>query len=348
MSNKNDTLINRYVYDVTRRLPEKEREDVKKELESSIYDMLPENPGQKDIENILYELGAPSLLAEKYRQKPRYLISPALFDNYIRALKWILPLCGIVFFIIGVIRASDLAKTDFELSASSWVNFSVIIIFAGISEGISGVLQGLCYTTLGFGIADHIGNKANPNKTWKIENLPECPAHEKNAIPLSDSILELIFPIVFYIFAICLCLGLVPIVFSIQNANSTVSAFFSTSFLMSCIFVFIISIVLELITGIVKIIYRRWFPLVCGIKIGCTLLGMITTLYLVNRDNIFHNDFIAFLQSSREWGDFDLLRFLANGDPRPAIIISCIIVIVTLTECGVVIYKMDKSRFQRK
>ena len=77
--------IERYVYDVARRLPEKDREEVKKELRANIYDMLPENAGNEQVKKVLYELGSPASLAEKYRQKPRYLISPAYYDEYVRA-----------------------------------------------------------------------------------------------------------------------------------------------------------------------------------------------------------------------------------------------------------------------
>lgn len=41
-----NNLIERYVYDVTRRLPEKDRDEVSSELKSNIYDMLPENAGK--------------------------------------------------------------------------------------------------------------------------------------------------------------------------------------------------------------------------------------------------------------------------------------------------------------
>lgn len=41
---KKADMIDRYIYDVIRRLPEKERADVRQELRANIYDMLPEAP----------------------------------------------------------------------------------------------------------------------------------------------------------------------------------------------------------------------------------------------------------------------------------------------------------------
>ena len=96
MENKSTNLIERYVHDVARRLPEKEREDVKDELRANIYDMLPEGASEEQIRNVLYELGSPASLAGKYRQNPRYLISPAYYDEYVNVLKWVLPLVGVI------------------------------------------------------------------------------------------------------------------------------------------------------------------------------------------------------------------------------------------------------------
>ena len=76
-----ENLIERYVYDVVRRLPEQEQDEVGAELRSNIYDMLPEDAGDADVCAAITELGSPLLLAEQYRQNPRCLISPALYDN---------------------------------------------------------------------------------------------------------------------------------------------------------------------------------------------------------------------------------------------------------------------------
>ena len=64
-------LIRRYVYAVTKRLPRKSREDVAKELNTLIADMLEERCGQvlpteKDVRVVLTELGTPAELYDQY------------------------------------------------------------------------------------------------------------------------------------------------------------------------------------------------------------------------------------------------------------------------------------------
>jgi hypothetical protein len=65
--------------------------------------MLPEHPDEEAIKKVLNSLGSPAALAEKYRQNPRYLISPAYFDEYTRTLKWVLPLVGLVVMAVGML-----------------------------------------------------------------------------------------------------------------------------------------------------------------------------------------------------------------------------------------------------
>ncbi|MEZ4627767.1 MAG: hypothetical protein R2912_06685 [Eubacteriales bacterium] len=52
------------------------------------------------MKKVLYELGSPVSLAEKYRTHPRYR-SPACFGRQHAALKWILPLVGVLVMLIG-------------------------------------------------------------------------------------------------------------------------------------------------------------------------------------------------------------------------------------------------------
>ena len=167
-----NNLIERYVYDVARRLPEKDREDVKKELRANIYDMLPEGMGDEAVKKVLYELGSPASLAEKYRTRPRYLISPAYFDEYVNALKWILPLVGVLVMLIGfAVGAFDAAK-----SGSTSVPFVISgVISQGVSMGVSAAFQALVWTTIGFVIAEHSGEKKPKvgEHGWRVEDLPE-------------------------------------------------------------------------------------------------------------------------------------------------------------------------------
>lgn len=338
-----NNLIERYVYDVARRLPEKDRDEVSKELKSNIYDMLSENADENEIKAVLYKLGPPVSLAEKYRQNPRYLISPAVYDNYVRTLKWILPMIGIIALCIGMIVGGINAIKDGMVDA---VYFSKNILSTGISLGVSAAFQALIWTTIGFVIAERTGTKTEDNEEpkWKIEDLPEVLPADKGKIPLSDSIAELILIVIFSIFAILLCTGTLPIIFMIHDGNTQIRTLFSPGFLAACIPAIIALALFGTAESIVKIKERRWTPLVCSAVIINNLINIGVMIYLVTRPDIFSVEFTTFLQRV-DWSSLDVLRFMGRGGINPIItLIFLIVVVCSLAECVNAIFKTIKNK----
>ncbi|WP_121610748.1 HAAS signaling domain-containing protein [Mesobacillus foraminis] len=89
-------LIEVYIQEVTRRLPEKNREDIALELRSTIGDMLPDDYGEEDVKAALAKLGSPISLAAGYSDRPMHLIGPRYFDVYVTLLKMILPIAAVI------------------------------------------------------------------------------------------------------------------------------------------------------------------------------------------------------------------------------------------------------------
>ena len=92
-------LVDVYIQEVTRRLPEKTREDIALELRSTIEDMLPESHNEEDVKTVLQKMGNPAALASGYRDRPMHLIGPRYYDAYITLLKMVLPIAALVTFI---------------------------------------------------------------------------------------------------------------------------------------------------------------------------------------------------------------------------------------------------------
>jgi hypothetical protein len=83
-------LIDRYIAEVGRHLPEKNRDDIEAEIRSTLEDMVEERGHQaksaddKIIAETLEQLGDPKLLAHKYTPARRYLIGPNWYDVYLK------------------------------------------------------------------------------------------------------------------------------------------------------------------------------------------------------------------------------------------------------------------------
>lgn len=86
------SLIDRYIQDVGRRLPRKNRADIKAELRSSIVDTLEDRfgpePSESEVEDFLREFGQPREVAAAYFPEGQYLIGPSLYPLF-RMVAWI-------------------------------------------------------------------------------------------------------------------------------------------------------------------------------------------------------------------------------------------------------------------
>lgn len=106
-------LIDKYVAEVGKHLPLlKGREDIEKELKSTLEDMLEDKAEQAgrprdeamEIE-LLKEYGSPQKIASTYNTHP-YLIGPRMFPTFLKVLKLVLSIVVIVLLVITVIQAA--------------------------------------------------------------------------------------------------------------------------------------------------------------------------------------------------------------------------------------------------
>jgi hypothetical protein len=79
-------LIDRYVHEVGRQLPRKNRTDIQAELQSTLVDTLEARvegePSQDDEVELLKEFGPPQKVAASYWPEGQYLIGPRLYQLF--------------------------------------------------------------------------------------------------------------------------------------------------------------------------------------------------------------------------------------------------------------------------
>lgn len=79
-------LIERYVYQVGRRLPSKNRADIVSELRSSLEDQLDaradSEPSEAQVIEVLNEMGSPESVAASYFPEGQYLVGPTLYPLF--------------------------------------------------------------------------------------------------------------------------------------------------------------------------------------------------------------------------------------------------------------------------
>jgi ABC-type multidrug transport system fused ATPase/permease subunit len=187
------SLIDRYVYDVTRRLPEKSRPDVEKELRANIADMLPENASQEDVTRVLTSLGDPAKLSEQYRIRPRYLISPAVFDDYLTVLKLVIPILAVVFVAIQLFSALTESPMD-----GSYGQVFASILAGALGSLFNAVTNGFLWVTLAFALAEYF-NGMQKKKDWTIKDLPDIPPQNAVKISRVETVISMVLSALFLV-----------------------------------------------------------------------------------------------------------------------------------------------------
>ncbi|MFO8191941.1 MAG: hypothetical protein R6U08_04105 [Bacillota bacterium] len=192
-------LVERYIYAVTRRLPEKQRGDIERELRSLIEDMLADRTGgdetsETDIEEVLMELGDPAEMADQYRMKKHFLIGPENFALYMLVIKIVL--AAVVF---GITLALAIGYVV-EPPSSIWA-----LIGGYLGSIFNAVLNAFAWVTLIFAIFEYHDvnmaqevNKKEEKKQWCPADLPKLPLADVSIKP-AESIVGLVFAVLAFI-----------------------------------------------------------------------------------------------------------------------------------------------------
>ena len=320
-------LIERYIYDVTRRLPESERGEVKRELGANIADMLPENPSTQDIEAVLTKLGPPRALAEQYRQTPRYLISPSMFELYISVLKTVLPIVAVICACVGVLTT---------VLASAQISE---IVGTGVGTAIEGVLQAAFWVTVGFVIADRTGRKHE----WTVKDLPDLPEESNVTIRRSSSVVGMILSVFFPILIILMILhGDWILIFA---GNAEVIHPFSQAALERAIPFILILGAIGFAINAFKLYWARWNVRLCIINIVQNILWLCIVLYILHWPDLFSPELTTFTNTLFA-DDAGALQFIQSGGL--VLFFSAVFVLAAALDIGTSVWNTWKGRREQR
>ncbi|WP_342615770.1 HAAS signaling domain-containing protein [Peribacillus frigoritolerans] len=297
-------LIELYIQEVTRRLPEKSREDIALELQSTIEDMLPADHTEQDVKAVLLKLGDPVTLASRYRDRPMHLIGPCYFDVYICLLKMILPIAAVIS-LIGLI--GDNPFRDME---NTVVDAILIIIGKGIAGIISTGIQVFFWLTISFAILERVDTSKDQSpltkdlKPWTPENLKDIPnISKKKAVPMIEIFASLLGLSVFaaLYFNAANLLG----VYEKRNGSLIfVTPSFNQEVLNSYWLLVSGVVIIGVILAIYKLFLRRWTLKLALFHAIYQLLSTLTFIIIISNPDLLNPEFIAYqrtLFSIDEW-----------------------------------------------
>lgn len=132
------TLTDRYVWTVTRHLPDDIGPDVAQELRGTIADAIDgkveagADPAQAE-QQVIAELGDPDVLARQYGGRPGYLIGPGIYPDYIKLIRLLPPIVlpiVLVANLIGRLTMDDDAGWG-SIVLDSWVVVLTVAVHLG-------------------------------------------------------------------------------------------------------------------------------------------------------------------------------------------------------------------------
>ncbi|BCR35882.1 HAAS signaling domain-containing protein [Mariniplasma anaerobium] len=309
--------VERYIYDVTRRLPKEMQEDVKEELNAHIYDMLDENPTDDDISEVLHKLGSPRVIANNYKEDKRYVISPLYYDDYIRVLK----LVAIIALTISLVISSIEAIIHIN---EATVFETIFAIFGSIlNELCSTLMTVFFFVTIIFWLIDRYQGKTSPNE-WKVKDLPDLPDVKSSKISRTGSIVGLIFNTIFSVIFIVILLRYINVIGWYEN-DVLITRIFDKNITDQFIIFFIISAIIGFMVQLLKIYYKKWNIQLAAAYTASTILSVIIGLVFINQVGLITTGFLTKLANEMEV----TVVYLKDGIKTGAIWISVIVSILS-------------------
>jgi hypothetical protein len=320
-------LIEVYIDEVTRRLPEKSRKDIALELRSTIEDMLPDEYTEEEIKQVLAQLGNPAVLASGYRDQPMHLIGPRYFDIYVNLLKLIIPIAAVVS-LISVMAHNFIDNNGNETLLMIFINSIGIGIWGIISTGI----QVFFWLTLVFAILERVdtGKSQLPLtsslKEWTPDDLKDIPyIPQKKAISKFDVFGGLLWTAIWatvYFNAA----HLAGVYEKGENGLEFVIPTFNQEVLQSYWPLVVLVIGLEITVALYKWFAAQWTMKVAILNTIWQLVATIVFIIIFRDPNLFNIAFIDYM--------YDL--FSIKNDLSNQIIGSAIVIVVVFAAIDII------------
>ncbi len=140
-------IIDRYVHQVGRYLPQRERREIQQELRSQIQDQLEDrfgtSPSPADVASVLVQFGEPSAIAKSYVGE-QYLVGPNFYPSMMMVLRFGLPIIPgamVLLNIIGALITGDAVSWIELLVESVLIALQGALFFVGAVVAIFALLE---------------------------------------------------------------------------------------------------------------------------------------------------------------------------------------------------------------
>ena len=283
-------LIERYVYEVGRQLPRKQRADIQVELKSTLVDTLEDRvegePSQDDEIQLLKEFGPPRKVAASYWPQGQYLIGPNLFPLF----RMVVAIVILVFVIVRLVLLGVAVVFEQEV-------FTFLSVLDSFSELVGSAFTAFSIIVIVFAILQRFDVKPDEDEEWDPRELPQI--EPQDTVNRTGTVVEITFSLV--IIAVLLFL---PDKIGVWVSPGT--EILLNPVISSYIPLIILSILLGIALDVVLLWRGKWETSTRLAKIATNLLGLYVLYILIAGHN-------AWLAEQGVGGFFSFLETLGDG-----------------------------------
>ena len=316
-------LIDRYVYEVGRYLPRKNRADIQVELRSLLIDTLEARvegeAGEEDVVALLKEFGPPAKVAASYRPESQYLVGPELFPIF----RTVVGIALLVMLVVHVVLFAVMLFTN----PNPLKALDVFSGFIGSALSVLGTIVVVFYVLQYFDV-----RLAKPSQEWDPRELPDVDV--KDVINRGGTITGIVIEMV-----ILVALLVFPTYIGVVVTPGT--PILTDPVITSHIPLIVAALIAGLVVDIVLLWRWRWQPGTRLAKIASNLFSIFVIAVLI----LGH---AAWLTQHTGHGFFGLLSNLPVGETSDAeltltiamyfvqlgLIIALIVMVIETLEIG--------------
>ena len=285
------SLIDRYVHEVGRHLPRKNRSDIQAELRSSLIDALEDragrDPAKAEVIELLKEFGPPKTVAASYNPERQYLIGPALY-----------PLFRLV---AGIVVAAVLGAQLLAWGVAYFIAQDPIAPLEAVVALLNSIPSALGMVLIVFAILQWFEVRPETEgEPWDPDNLPEV--NEAETVKRGERVFGITMGIVI----------LVVLVFfpeSIGFMTTPGGEFFTNPVIAQYIGWISFSLLVGIGLDIYLLWQRRWGTTTRIAKIAANLLSIVILFLLVQG----HTSWLANHGSSGFFAAIERLTDITGG-----------------------------------
>ncbi len=325
------SLLDRYIHEVGRHLPRKNRSDIQAELRSSFVDTLEDRFGQEATEEqtseLLKEFGQPRDVAASYHPQSQYLIGPTLYPIF-RMVVWI---------VIAAVLGAQILAWGIGIFVAGEA-FSVLEMLASL---VNSVPASLGWVIITFMILQYFDAKPHlENEPWDPKKLPEI--NTAQDIKRRELIVGLVFSTL-----ILVLITLFPQ--WVGFITTPGGKFYPNPVILEYLVLIQVSLLAHMVLDVFLLWKGQWNMVTRIIKLGLSMYSIVILGFLVQGHN-------AWLTARSAGGFFEVLEAISGIKDGGWELVGMhafrlaffIALVVTTIELIADIYRMIRNKMQER